>query len=95
MKLLSLQPEWAAVEEEWVGPDPPLMFRPLLRLVQNHRKDFRYRVSVPCLYIVTFYCSPAKINWLDPHFFGLVMPLVGSVQGYVERLISGQTSNPS
>ena len=27
-------------------------------------------VGVPCMYIVTFYCSPAKKNGSVPHFFG-------------------------
>ena len=27
------------------------------------------------MYIVNFYCSPAKKNSSDPHFLGLAMPL--------------------
>ena len=50
------------------GPDPSLMFRPQLRSVQTHWKMvYCIGMSVPCMYIATFYCSPAKRNCSDPY----------------------------
>ena len=53
---------------EWVDPDPPLLFRPLLRLAQIRWKVFLYRGDPMHVYC-NFYCSPAKKYGSDPHFF--------------------------
>ena len=50
------------------GSGPPLLFRPLLRFAQIRWEEF-YIWGVPCMYIVTFYCSPAKKNCSDPPLF--------------------------
>ena len=47
------------------GPDPPLMFRPLLRLAQIRWKVFLY-MGDPMYVYCNFYCSPAKKKFSDP-----------------------------
>ena len=40
--------------EDWVGPDPPILFRPLLRLAQIRWKVFLYNRGIAWMYIVIF-----------------------------------------
>ena len=52
----------------WVRT-PPLMFRPLLRLAQIRWKVFLYIWGCPKHVYCNFYCSQAKKECSDPHFF--------------------------
>ena len=55
---------------EWRGPDPPLLFRPLLGLAQIRWKVFfTYRGGYPMYVYCNFYCSPAKKHGSDPPLF--------------------------
>ena len=50
------------------GPPHLCVFRSHLRL--NPLKSvYMYREGLPCMYIVTFYCSPTKDNSSDPPLF--------------------------
>ena len=63
---------WRRHGGEWRGPDPPILFRPLLGLAQIRWKAFfTYRGGYPMYVYCNFYCSPAKKHGSDPpHFFG-------------------------
>ena len=56
----------------WVRT-PHFCSDPSWDLRKSVEKCFLYRGGggggVPCMYIVTFYCSPATKNCSDPHFF--------------------------
>ena len=60
------------------GPDPPTSVQTSPEICANPLRSILYigGGGVPCMYIVTFYCSPAKKNCSDPPtFFGLATPL--------------------
>ena len=70
--------QWRRHGREWVGPDPapPTPVQTPPEICANLLKKVLYIGGVPCMYIVTFYCSPAKKNCSDPTtIFGLATPL--------------------
>ena len=76
----------ATVGVGWVGPDPPIMFRHLLRLEQIRWKLFcnrGYAVYVYCNFLLL--TSKKKIVQ-NPHMFGLATTL--RVSGKFERIFS-------
>ena len=59
------------------GPDPPLLFRPLLGLAQIRWKVFLHIGGTPCMYIVTFTAHQQRNMVRTPHFFGAGDATVG------------------
>ena len=55
---------------EWVGPNPPLLFRPLLGLAQIRWKVFLHIGGIPCMYIVNFTTHQQRNMVRTPHFLG-------------------------
>ena len=70
--------QWRRHGGEWEGPDPPTSIQTPPEICANPLRSVLYigGGGVPCMYIVTFYCSPAKKNCSDPPtFFELATPL--------------------
>ena len=68
---------------EWVGPDPPLLFRPLLRFVQIRRKVFDTWGGVAYVHV---YCNFLLLTskeklFKHPLFFGLVIVKARGAKG--------------
>ena len=70
------------------GPDPPLLFRPLLRLAQIRWKVFFYIWGIPCMYIVTFTAHQQRNMVRTPPLFGLAKPLVDATSVQITFVLS-------